>query len=90
MCCDSWGHKELDTTERLNRTELNVALGFPGDAVVKNLPANAGDTRKRHGFDPWVGKIPWRRKWQQYSCLGNPMDRAAWWATVHRVPKSQT
>ena len=26
---------------------------------------------KRHGFDPWVGKIPWRRKWQllQYSCL---------------------
>ena len=28
----------------------------------------------RHGFDPWVGKIPWRRKWQllQYSCLGNP------------------
>ena len=32
---------------------------------------------RRHGFDPWVGKIPWRRKWQ-YSCLGNPMDRGAW------------
>ena len=30
--------------------------------MVKNLPANAGD--KRFGFDPWVGKIPWRRKWQ--------------------------
>ena len=30
--------------------------------VVKNLPANAGD--KRLWFDPWVGKIPWRRKWQ--------------------------
>ena len=30
--------------------------------VVKNLPANAGDMR--HGFDPWVGKIPWRRAWQ--------------------------
>ena len=29
--------------------------------VVKNLPANTGD---RHRFDPWVGKIPWRRKWQ--------------------------
>ena len=28
--------------------------------VVKNLPANVGDG-KRHGFDPWVGKIPWRR-----------------------------
>ena len=30
--------------------------------VVKNLPANAGDMRR--GFDPWVGKIPWRRAWQ--------------------------
>ena len=30
--------------------------------VVKNLPANAGDMR--HGFDPWVGKIPRRRAWQ--------------------------
>ena len=36
----------------------------------------------RLGFDPWVSKIPWRRKWQpvigiqlQYSCLENPMDR---------------
>ena len=28
--------------------------------VIKNLPANAG----RYGFDPWVGKIPWRRAWQ--------------------------
>ena len=30
--------------------------------LVKNLPANAGDIR--HGFDPWVGKIPWKRIWQ--------------------------
>ena len=30
---------------------------------VKNLPANAGDTRNE-GLIPWVGKIPWRRKWQ--------------------------
>ena len=37
---------------------------YPSQVVllVKNLPANAGD--KRCGFDPWVGKIPWRRKWQ--------------------------
>ena len=33
---------------------------FPGGSVVKNLPANAGDIE----FDPWVGKIPWRRQWQ--------------------------
>ena len=57
---------------------------LPGGAVVKNPPANAGDTgsmpapgsshvgkltfqyrrRKRHGFNPWVRKIPWRRQWQ--------------------------
>ena len=33
--------------------------------MVKNLPATAGDVRdKRQEFNPWVGKIPWRRKWQ--------------------------
>ena len=36
-----------------------TARGFPGGARVKNLPANAGDMR--HGSDPWVGKMPWRR-----------------------------
>ena len=30
--------------------------------VVKNLSANAGDVRR--GFDPWIGRIPWRRAWQ--------------------------
>ena len=36
---------------------------------------------RRLGFNPWVRKIPWRRKWQPTpnSCLGNPMDRGAWW-----------
>ena len=33
-------------------------MDFPGGSVVKNSPANAGDG----GIDPWVGKIPWRRK----------------------------
>ena len=33
--------------------------GFPDDLVVNNTPANAG-----LGFDPWIGKIPWSRKWQ--------------------------
>ena len=37
--------------------------GFPGGTVVKNPPANAGDTR-RCGSNPWIGKIPWRRTWQ--------------------------
>ena len=33
--------------------------------MVKNLPVKAGDMR--HEFDPWVGKIPWRRAWQPIS-----------------------
>ena len=37
-----------------------MPLGFPGGPVVKNPPANPGDL----GFDSWVRKIPWSRKWQ--------------------------
>ena len=42
---------------------------------------------RRPGFNPWVGKIPWRREWQPTpdSCLENSMDRGAWWATAHGV-----
>ena len=42
---------------------------------------------RRHGFDPWVRKIPWRRKCQSTPVflLGNPMDRGAWWVAVHWV-----
>ena len=43
---------------RLLSTAL-TKLGFPSGSVVKNPPANAGDT-----FNLWVRKIPWRRKWQ--------------------------
>ena len=43
----------------------------------------------RYGFNPWVGKIPGVGNGNplQYSCLGNPIDRGAWWATVHGVAK---
>ena len=42
--------------------EINIVRipGLPCGSVVKNLPANA----ERHGFNPWDGKISWRRKWQ--------------------------
>ena len=45
----------------------------------------------RPGFHPWVGKIPWRRKWQltPVFCPESSMDRGAWRATVHGVTKSQ-
>ena len=58
--------------------------------MVKNLPAKAGDIRD-------VGSIPGLGRFLggghgnplQYSCLENPIDREAWWATVHRVAQSQ-
>jgi len=55
--------------------------------VVNYLPANAGDVKD--GFNPWDGKIRWRRKWQPTpnSWLGNPMKGGAWWAIVHGVTK---
>ena len=59
--------------------------------MVKNLPANAGDIRD-------VGLILGSKRSPgggsgnplQYSCLENPKDRGAWWATVHEEAKSQT
>ena len=63
-------------------------MGFPGELVVKNLPANAGDV----GSIPWLGR-PFgggHGNPLQYSCLENPMDRGAWWVTVHGVAKSRT
>ena len=58
-------------------------------AVVKNLPANAGDARV---FDSSVQKIPGGGHGNplQYSCLNNPTDIGTWQATVHGVAKSQT
>ena len=38
--------------------------GFPGGSEVKAFTSNAGDPGSNSGLDPWVGKIPWRRKWQ--------------------------
>ena len=59
--------------------------------VVENPPANAGDTRDMD-FIPGSGRSPGEgsNNLLQYSYLENPMDRGVWWATVHRVPKSQT
>ena len=57
--------------------------------LVKNLPAIAGDTRDS-GSIPGSGRSPGEGNGNllQFSCLGNPMDRGAWWATVHGVAKS--
>ena len=61
--------------------EKNSSLGFSGGSVVKNLPANAGDT----GSIPGLGRSPGEENCNplQSSCLGNAMNRGTWWATVH-------
>ena len=46
-----------------HRVWVDVIWGFPEDSLVKNLPANAGDS----GLTLGSGKIPWRRKWQPIS-----------------------
>ena len=59
-------------------------------SVVKNPPANAGDTGDR-GSIPVSGRCPGGGHGNplQYSCLESPMDRGAWWATVHGVTNSR-
>ena len=62
-------------------------VGVPGGAVVKNLPDNVGRC-KRHGFYPWVGKIPWRRKWQPTPTFlpgESHGQRGAWRGAVHSI-----
>ena len=63
--------------------------GFPGSAVVKNPPANAGDVRDL-GSILGSGKSPGEGNGNplRYLCLGNPMERGTWQATVRSVTKS--
>ena len=62
-------------------------MGFPGGSEVKASACNEGDL----GSIPGLGRSPGEGNGYplQYSCLENPMDRGAWWATVHGVPKSR-
>ena len=62
--------------------------GFPGGSEGKASACNAGDL----GSIPGSGRSSGEGNSNplQYSCLENPMDGGAWWATVHRVAKSRT
>ena len=72
----------------LEKLLVTVSKGFPGGSAGKESACNAGDM----GFIPGSGRSPGGGNSNplQYSCLDNPMDRGAWWATVHGVTKSQT
>ena len=64
---------------------------FLGDAVVKNLPANAGNARDKVSISE-LERSPGEGNGNpcQYSCLENPMDSGAWQSTVHGIAESRT
>ena len=66
-------------------------MGLPGGSVVKNLPANAGNTGDS-GLFPGSGISPGEGNGNtlQYSCLGNPKDRRAWKATAQELQELNT
>ena len=74
---------------RLN--DFDFLFTFPSGSVVKNLPANAGDTGDV-GLTPGSGRSSGGGDGNplQYPCLENPMDRRAWRAIVHEVSESDT
>ena len=63
----------ISSVEHLFKCLLAIcicSLDFPGGSVIKNPPANAGDTGSLRGSISWdTGKIPWRRKWHHSSIL---------------------
>ena len=93
--CESWTikkaeHRRIDTFElwcwRSDRLPTPVFLAFPGGSSGKESACNVED----HGSSPGLGRSPGEGNSYplQYSCLENPMDRAAWQAIVHRVTES--
>ena len=63
-------------------------MGFRGGSDSKESACNLGDP----GKIPVLGRSPGEGTGYpfEYSCLGNPMDKEAWWATAHGISKSQT
>ena len=64
------------------------SMGFPGGSDSKETACNAGDL----GSTPGWGRSPGGEHGNplQYSCLENPMDRGAWWATVYGLAENWT
>ena len=92
MDCSTPGYSQFNSWVRKfpwrrDRVPTPAFLGFLMVQIVKNLPA------VRPGIDPWLGKIPLEEDVATYSSIlawRIPMDRGAWWATVHGVAKCWT
>ena len=71
--------------------DVKRSRGFPGSSVIKNLPANAGDTGQM-GLILGLGRFPGEGHGNplQYSCLENSIDRGAWQAIVYGVAELDT
>jgi len=67
-------------------------MGFPGGARDKQPTCQHKLGVREAGLTPGLGRSPGEGNGNplQYSCLENPMDREAWWATVQRVAQSRT
>ena len=77
--------RRLDWEFGISRCK-QLYMGFPGGSDDKESACNEGDP----GLTLGLGRSPREGSGNplQYSCLGNPMDRGAWWATIHGVAKS--
>ena len=84
-----WRQNYWDFVSVITKLHLSIEFqGFPGGSVDKESACNAGDL----GLISESGRSPGEGNGNQlqYSCLGNPMDRGAWWATVHGVTELET
>ena len=80
-----WAEEATDAVTRTGASYA-VKLGFPGGSLGKNPPAK----QEKQGVMPGLGRSPGEGNGNplKYSCLENPTDRGAWWATVHGVTES--
>ena len=80
----------LHTSLSCNMIYPHLRMGFPGG--INGKESVCQQRCKRHGFDPWVEKMPWRRKWQPPPVFlpGKSMGAGTWRATGHGSAKSGT
>ena len=80
--------KKLSWKLELSESKLVILRVFASGSAVKNPPANAGDA----ALIPGSPRLPagGNGNLLQYSCLGNPLDRGAWQATVHGISKESS